>query len=189
MAGTQVFFQFPAHHNAVHHRHHDITDYNIRNAAQCLFQTCSPLAQSSLQNRPRKILQYNHRCPYYLPLSAEYAYHYDRFYIFFFFVLFIGSFLRRVSMQHMGIRVIRQQTDIKSTSHIQRTFNPDLPHAKLPGSLPEPDQYLFLKPDVRFPLLIITVKNMRQCDIGSNTETGVTHTDFRMVYIIPDHLM
>ena len=26
------------------------------------------------------------------------------------------------------------------------------PHAKLPGSLPEPDQYLFLKPDVRFPL-------------------------------------
>ena len=65
------------HHDTVHHRHHDITDYNIRNAAQCLFKPCSPLAASPhFKIVRRRFTQYNHRCPYYLPLSAEYAYHY-----------------------------------------------------------------------------------------------------------------
>ena len=128
MAGTQVFFQFPAHHNAVHHRHHDITDYNIRNAAQRLFQTLFTIGGSPHFKIVRERF-------YNIITDVPIIFHYQqntlttmhRFYIFFFFVLFIGSFLRRVSMQHMRIRVIRQQTDIKSTSHIQRTFNPDLP--------------------------------------------------------------
>ncbi len=114
MAGTQVFFQFPAHHNAVHHRHHDITDYNIRNAAQCLFQPLFTIGGSPHFKIVRERF-------YNIITDVPIIFHYQqntlttmhRFYLFFFFVLFIGSFLRRVSMQHMGIRVIRQQTDIK----------------------------------------------------------------------------
>ena len=54
-----------------------------------------------------------------------------RFYYFLLFRPFSSEvFSVDVSMQHMRIRVIRQQTDIKSTSHIQRTFNLISPSCK-----------------------------------------------------------
>ena len=36
MTGSYVFFQLPAESDTVHDRHHNIADYNIRDAAKSL---------------------------------------------------------------------------------------------------------------------------------------------------------